>query len=193
MTQAQFGRVGGDVVRALEDVSLPAYCIGPDGIISWLNPAAERLVGDVRGKPFTAVVAPGYKGRAREAFAQKILGTARVTDLDVELLDERGEVIRAEVSSAPLVDGHKVVGVFGVVARPPRKAKPKRLHPHLTPRQAEVLHKLAEGASTEHIAEDLHLSRETVRNHVQGLMRTLQVHSRVEAVAVARDSGLLDD
>jgi DNA-binding NarL/FixJ family response regulator len=61
----------------------------------------------------------------------------------------------------------------------------------LTPRQREVLGYLAEGASTVDIASALHLTKETVRNHVRQLLRALGVHSRLEAVAVAHNEGLL--
>jgi DNA-binding NarL/FixJ family response regulator len=59
-------------------------------------------------------------------------------------------------------------------------------HPHLTPRQAEILRLLERGHSTNQIAHELHLSLETVRNHIRHLLRALGVHSRLEAVAVAR-------
>jgi DNA-binding NarL/FixJ family response regulator len=61
----------------------------------------------------------------------------------------------------------------------------------VTPRQSEVLRLLERGRSTEQIAEQLHLSVETVRNHVRGLLRALQVHSRLEAVAIARRDDLV--
>ncbi|TML51560.1 MAG: response regulator transcription factor, partial [Actinobacteria bacterium] len=47
------------------------------------------------------------------------------------------------------------------------------------------------GRSTEQIAAKLHLSPETVRNHIRALFRTLGVHSRLEAVAVARRQHLV--
>jgi DNA-binding NarL/FixJ family response regulator len=56
----------------------------------------------------------------------------------------------------------------------------------------EVLQLLGQGASTDDIAAELHLSRETVRNHVRHIFRALDVHSRLEAVAVAHERGLLD-
>ncbi len=52
---------------------------------------------------------------------------------------------------------------------------------------------LAHGSSTQQIAGLLHLSKETVRNHIRGVLQALEVHSRVEAVAAARAEGLLDD
>jgi DNA-binding NarL/FixJ family response regulator len=61
----------------------------------------------------------------------------------------------------------------------------------LTPRQTEVLRLLEHGRSTEQIATELCLSVETVRNHVRNLMQALGVHSRLEAVAVARHDHLV--
>ena len=59
-------------------------------------------------------------------------------------------------------------------------------HPSLTPRQAEVLQLLEDGSSTEQIARALHLSTETVRNHIRHILRALNAHSRLEAVAIGR-------
>ncbi len=42
------------------------------------------------------------------------------------------------------------------------------------------------GRSTRQIAEELHLSPETVRNHIRHVLRALGVHSRLEAVTLAR-------
>ena len=58
--------LGGDVEQALENVAVPSYVLDNTGVIRWLNPAAERLVGDVRGRHFTSVVAPEGTRRARE-------------------------------------------------------------------------------------------------------------------------------
>ena len=55
----------------------------------------------------------------------------------------------------------------------------------------EVLRLLEHGRSTEQIAEELHLSVETVRNHIRAMFRALDVHSRLEAVAVARREHLV--
>ena len=185
--------LGADVERAMTDVNVPSYIIDRDGKIAWLNPAAERVVGDARGKRFTDVVVPDDRTRARETFARKIVGKETVTDAEVELLGPDGREVSVEVSSVPLREGHQIVGVFGLLSRPPSPPRSPRPHAKLTPRQREILRKLAHGASTHQIAEDLHLSRETVRNHVRGILQALDVHSRVEAVAAARAQGVLDD
>ena len=55
----------------------------------------------------------------------------------------------------------------------------------LTARQWQVLDLLCEARSTEEIAATLTVSPETVRSHVKGIFRRLNVRSREEAVAVA--------
>ena len=61
-----------------------------------------------------------------------------------------------------------MVGVFGLIEERPDDT-PTAPPPHLTPRQVEVLRLLEQGRSTKQIAAELHLSTETVRNHVRRL------------------------
>ena len=181
--------IGGDVEDALERISIPSYVIDSSGVVRWTNSAARQAVGDAVGRQFTSLVAPEDVLRAREAFAGKIVGTVKVTDTEVCLLDDTGERLNVEVSSVPLVRGGHVIGVFGQFHADDDAAPPP--HPALTPRQAEILRLLARGHSTRQIAGELHLSLETVRNHIRHLMRALGVHSRLEAVAVARHEHLI--
>jgi NarL family two-component system response regulator LiaR len=55
----------------------------------------------------------------------------------------------------------------------------------LTAREWEVIDLLTPDRSPEHVAETLVLSPETVRSHIKNIMRKLDVHSRVDAVAAA--------
>jgi DNA-binding NarL/FixJ family response regulator len=61
----------------------------------------------------------------------------------------------------------------------------------LTDRERDVLGLLAEGADSPTIAERLHISRHTVRTHVQSIFAKLNVHSRLEAAAFAARHGIL--
>jgi DNA-binding NarL/FixJ family response regulator len=56
----------------------------------------------------------------------------------------------------------------------------------LTPREREVLACLAEGTGRREMAEQLHMSPNTLRTHLQNLMAKLGVHSALEAVALTR-------
>ena len=69
--------VGGDVERALSGLLVPSYVLDTTGVVRWINPAAERLLGDVRGRHFTSVVGPEDRARAQELFARKVLRTPR--------------------------------------------------------------------------------------------------------------------
>jgi PAS domain S-box-containing protein len=63
--------------------------------------------------------------------------------------------------------------------------------PVLTPRQLEVLGLLAAGKSAREICHELYLSQATVRNHIRALLLALGAHSQLEALARAREVGLL--
>jgi PAS domain S-box-containing protein len=181
--------LGVEVETALESINVPSYMIDATGVVRWLNPAAKKLVGDVRGRQFTSVVAPEDRRRARDVFAQKVVGTADVTDAEVVLMRDDGERVAVDVSSVPLREGNRIIGVFGQMTHEPEQMPIS--HPDLTPRQTEVLRLLGSGRSTKQIAAELHLSRDTVRNHVRHLLRALDVNSRLEAVAVARREHLV--
>jgi PAS domain S-box-containing protein len=187
---ASAGAIPGDVQGALEEVNVPSYMVDRFGVIRWLNPAAEALVGDVRGRQQSSVVAPEYAREARESFTRKVLGTERSTDDSVIVLGPDGERIQVQISAVPLYDGGRIVGVFGLVPHRESTAPPEP-HPHLTPRQTQVLHLLAHGRSTDQIAAELHLSRDTVRNHVRRMLTALGAHSRIEALAIAHREGIL--
>jgi len=185
MPLAALRAMGADLEGALEHINVPSYVIDRVGVIRWMNEAARVRAGDQVGRQFTSVVHPEDTRRARDLFTRKVIGNATVTDGAVSIVDDAGVRVSVEVSSVPLKRGDHVVGVFGQVTD---VVEEPRAHPdlHLTPRQAEVLHLLERGRSTQQIADELHLSRETVRNHVRHLLHAIGASSRLEAVAVAR-------
>ena len=64
--------------------------------------------------------------------------------------------------------------------------------PVLTTREVEVLRQVAKGLAYREIAEELFVSHRTVQNHVQNVLRKLQLHNRVELTLYAIDQGLHD-
>ena len=191
------GAYSDEIENALELVNVPSYVLDTTGVVRWINPAARRRVGDVRGRQFSSIVAPEDKERSREMFARKVVGSESVTDAEFAVVDRNGDRMTVDVSSVPLLRGGRVVGVFGQVtnerAAPPLTPDPPSPPdppltppPQLTPRQSEVLQMLEYGRSTRQIAQELHLSPETVRNHIRHILLALGVHSRLEAVTLAR-------
>jgi DNA-binding NarL/FixJ family response regulator len=72
----------------------------------------------------------------------------------------------------------------------------KQVHPStlltdkLTEREADVLRLVARGFTNADIAERLHLSEGTVRNHVSGIFAKLEVSDRTQAAVIAIQHGL---
>ena len=182
----------GDVLLALDRLPLPVFAVASSGVIRWLNMAAEGMVGDRRGVQFTRVFAPESRAAARTAFASKVVGSRLATDYAAVLLKEDGSRVSVEICSV-VVDGDAgIVGVFGAVnVHDEPDVAPRLVTGELTPRQAAVLAYLARGYGTDDMAAAMGVSRETVRNHVRGLLQRLGAHSRLEAVATAKLRGLL--
>ena len=178
--------VGGDVEQALESVGVPSYVLDTSGVVRWLNPAAERLARRRSRSPLHLRLAPEDSRRARELFSRKVLGTSPATDAPGVLVSTTGARVPVEISAVPLMNG-ETGGRRLRAARGRRERGRPAPPPHLTPRQVEVLRLLEQGCSTKQIAAELHLSTETVRNHIRRLFRALGVNSRLEAVAAARD------
>lgn len=72
----------------------------------------------------------------------------------------------------------------------PSAASREQPFPHLTEREREVLHFIAQGLTNTAIAERLYLSPKTVRNQVSSIFSKLQVEDRAQAIIRAREAGL---
>jgi DNA-binding NarL/FixJ family response regulator len=55
----------------------------------------------------------------------------------------------------------------------------------LTPRELEILQRMADGDPPERIADELGMSRHTLRTHTQNVLTKLGVHSKLEAIVAA--------
>ena len=61
----------------------------------------------------------------------------------------------------------------------------------LTPREGEIFELLARGSSNDEIAQQLYLSRATVKTHVANVFTKLDLRDRAQAVIFAYESGLI--
>ena len=180
-----------DVRQALEAVSVPAYIVDSQRRLRWQNAASIELVGDLRGRLDAGLVAPGDLARAKEAFRQKQKGAPH-TQLEVSVERPDGRRVRIAVNSVPLrnVDG-EMIGSFGLVQVLGEIDPAAASAPRLSPRERETLTLLAAGYSTAQMAEQMNISKETVRNHVRRVLGGLDARSRIEAVAKALRVGLI--
>ena len=104
------------------------------------------------------------------------------------------ETIRAAARGESLLSSEvvdKVVAHLADGGRGPRGGAQPAQTETLSPREAQVLGLLAEGAANKEIARQLSISERTVKAHVTGIFNKLGAGSRTEAVAIAMRSGLL--
>ncbi len=91
-----------------------------------------------------------------------------------------------------VVTVHDTACAAGGAASLPQQRRQARTAAGLTPREYEVLERLADGQDVMEIARRLELSVYSVRGHIKGIMRKLQVHSQLQAVVVAARRGIVD-
>jgi LuxR family maltose regulon positive regulatory protein len=84
--------------------------------------------------------------------------------------------------------------ILAVVGRrtPPDQVLGLESGEHLSQREREVLRLMAQGASNQMIAEQLVITVGTVKSHINHILMKLEASNRTEAVARARQLGLLE-
>jgi NarL family two-component system response regulator LiaR len=68
----------------------------------------------------------------------------------------------------------------------------QKLVAQFTPRELQILHLLAHGFDTEAMTQRLGIATHTVEWHVRHVIEKLQVHSKLQAVVVAAQRGLIE-
>ena len=180
-----------DALSMLAAVGVPAYVVDVHRRIRWQNAASIELVGDLRGRLDASVLGPEDLKRARAAFVRKQEGASH-TEVKVSVARRDGRRVRVVVNSVPLKNAEGgMIGTFGFAQVLEEVEPPSESAPVLSPRERETLTLLAAGYSTAQMAQQMGISKETVRNHVKGLLRSLGARSRVEAIAKARGVGLI--
>jgi PAS domain S-box-containing protein len=197
-----------------------AFAIGPDGRVAVWNRAAERILGwsakEVLGRPCCEVLAGG-DGHGNSLCYQgcDVMGQVRlgepVEHFEMKSRTKGGRAIWLDVSilEAPATNGSRPVAVhlfrditatkklLEIVQERTAPAAQSNGNGNgngasgLTKREIEILRLMAAGANTKVLAERLHVSPATVRNHAQNIFAKLDVHSRLEAVAWANQHRLV--
>lgn len=104
------------------------------------------------------------------------------------------DVLVLNILRLVLAGGSYVPPVLGLGAgnggaAAPAPAGPRSVFDGLTRRQLEVLDLLAQGLSNQEIGDRLGLNLSTVKTHVTGVLKTLGVGSRTQAVLLVKESG----
>lgn len=161
----------------LLDIRMP----GLDGI-----EATRRLAGPDVDDPLPVVVITTfdedeYVYDALRAGARGFL----LKDADPELL---AQAVRAAASGEALIAPNVTARLLEAFAGSRTAGVREPVEP-LTPREEEVLQRVARGATNAEIGEGLYLSLSTVKTHVAALMDKLGARNRVELAVWAWESG----
>lgn len=209
---------GNALDQALAHAGDGVFVIGDDGKILVWNRAAERILGyparDVLGRPCCDVfVGRDDKGNRlchRGCHVMTLVGLGEsVQNFDMQTQTKKGQplwlnlsilVIPSDRPSGRLMvhllrDITATKELMSLVqerlAAPVGRDEEAPATGALTRRELEILRLLGAGVNTRTAAERLHVSRATIRNHVQNIFGKLGVHSRLEAVAYASRHRLL--
>ncbi len=102
----------------------------------------------------------------------------------------RGYIHKSDTSEAMLGGLRQVLAGEKYISRELRNyLQEHHASPLLSHRQREILRRVAEGKTNKLIARELNIAENTVKSHLQTLMRQLGAHTRLEAVLKARESG----
>jgi len=165
------------IERTRPDIVLLDLRLGGDDAIASI-PRLAKLASSPKIVVLTATHDRRHAARAIEAGASGYLTKQQPLP---ELLAGIRSVWRGHATVDPTLLGGVLEQLSG--------SDPTRL----TQRELEVLRMLHAGHAADRIAGALHIAPNTVRNHVQRVLTKLGATSRLEAVAIARRDGLLDD
>jgi len=152
-----------------------------------LHLAAELASVRARTSPPVQVIMLGTvpePARMVEAVRSGIAGWVPKEESIEQLLN----AIRSVMGGGTWFPGTAVGPVLRLLISERNEQQASLEHPlgGLTRREREVLSYLAEGVSRREVAERMNVSGNTVRSHLQNLMAKLDVHTTLEAVALAR-------
>jgi PAS domain S-box-containing protein len=186
-----------------------AFVIGAAGVIVLWNRAAEKILGyparEVIGRPccdlFVGLDDRGNRLCYRGCHVMTLVKMGDpVQHFDMKTRTRSGRPIWINLSTLVVPEGRAggslTVHLFRDVTatrelltlvqdRLSTPAAPLASNGALTRREIEILALVATGTNTRAIAERLHVSPATVRNHVQNILGKVGAHSRLEAVAWA--------
>ena len=148
--------------------------------------SATMFALEIGGDPDAAAAEWESLGRPYDrALALMAAGHRDALVTAIEILHALGAAPAARIARERL----RALGV-GPVPRGPRAAT-RENRAGLTGRQMDVLRLLAAGLTNPQIAAELVLSPKTVEHHVAAVLAKLGARSRAEAIAQARDMGVL--
>jgi DNA-binding NarL/FixJ family response regulator len=165
------------------------------GVIDLTLPDGEgtELIGELRGAnpDFAALVLTASLDRAEHARAVEA-GAAGVLHKSADV-DAILDATRRLGEGDTLLSEEELIALLRLAGQNrDEEVEARASIEQITPREREVLQKLAEGLSNKEIAARLHMSVDTERTHMMNILNKLGVHSRLQALVFAARHGLVE-
>jgi PAS domain S-box-containing protein len=202
--------------QALARAGDGVFAVGPEGHVLLWNRSAEKILGwsatEVMGRPccdiFTGLDNHGNRLCYQGCHVMSLVKLGEsVQHFDMQTRTKAGRPVWLNISILEAPSGSaartlaihffrdvtatkELLRVVGERLQAPAAPSPEA-ETILSRRELEVLRLMAGGANTKALAERLHVSPATIRNHAQNIFTKLGVHSRLEAVAYATQHRLV--
>ncbi len=170
---------GGRRITLLESLALQARALDAQGDRETAVAILIKALASAEPEGFVRVFVDQGEG-----MQSLLVATARQLELAID-----PALISLKVYVAKLLEAFPSNQKAGAVSH--LQAKKDRLVEPLTSRELEVLHLIASGDSNQEIAEKLVITLSAVKKHTGNIFGKLGVSSRTQAVARARELGLL--
>ncbi|MEO8285825.1 MAG: response regulator transcription factor [Chloroflexota bacterium] len=142
------------------------------------------------GEDTTVVVLTADTGEA--VMAEAIAAGAAGYITKQQALSEVVQAVRTASEGEPVVPPFMIPRILSHFHRQQqREQQAELLKARLSAREIEILEQLARGKSNESISEIFVLSPNTVRTHIQNVIKKMGVHSKLEATTLSLQLGII--
>lgn len=145
--------------------------------------AIRRIVDEAPSVRILVLSATGEERDVLEAVKLGATGYLLKSATDREIV----EAVRRVLTGEPVFTAHLAAMVLSEFRR---VATHDAGDPHLSPRENEILRLVAKGYTYGEIAKALFIAEKTVQNHVQNILKKLQLRNRYELMRLAIQRGL---
>jgi DNA-binding NarL/FixJ family response regulator len=168
--------------------------LAPDVVVMDLNmPGMNGIEATreiVRVAPLTRVVVLTISDQDEDVMDAILAGACGYLLKDSSIQDLMQGIRAASIGEA-LISPHIAAKVLQRIRATGVPTEAGESKPELSERETEVLRLIANGKDNAQIAEDLHISPKTVKNHISNILMKLQIENRIQAAVYAVRRGLV--
>lgn len=205
--QALFRQAIKTVLNAEPDIDLVAEAgDGEEAVALAEEHVPDVVLMDVRMPKLSGIDAAG---RLKDALPSTKIVMLTVSDEEEDLFDAIkagasgyllkdidpsavAETVRHIHSGQSMLSPSMASKLLSEFATMSKRTVERPYHPRLTDREMEVLRLVAQGLTNREIGKSLHISENTVKNHIRNILERLHLNSRMEAVIYAVREKLID-